>query len=134
MSACSVVPQIEEPKVTVTGVSINKSISNSGFTTNLSITNPNNFPINITGLYYELKIDEHEVANGTSNEALKLPAYGAVDTDFFTQLNWLEGISLLKSISKNGLQSPQYELKAKLQISGFPIPLTISKKGDLSLN
>lgn len=127
----SISNSIQEPDIKILGVAINKSFSQPGFTTKLEISNPNGFALNITGVYYELEINGKAIASGTSNKPISLAGYSADTTEFFTSIDIIEGLSLVQSLSKANSGTPNYKIKAKLQLKGIPFPIIINKEGDI---
>lgn len=133
LSGCSTIgQQLQEPDVKIIDVQLNKSMSNPGFSTQLEITNPNIFPLNIAGIYYELAINGKEVATGTSTDAIYIASNDAATTEFFTGVNLFEGIALLNSFSRSS-SAPNYTLKAKLQLKGWPLPIVINRSGEIDM-
>ena len=63
------------PKVTVADFRVlNMGLFEQNYVVQLRIKNPNSFSLPIAGLNYRLGISDQEFANGTSNEAITIPA------------------------------------------------------------
>jgi len=133
LSGCTAIgEQLQEPDVKILDVQLSKSMTNPGFTTQLEISNPNVFPLNIAGIYYELEINGKEVATGTNTNAIYVGGNGAATTEFFTGVNLFEGIALLNSFGRSS-SAPSYNLKAKLQLKGWPLPIVINRSGQIDM-
>ena len=131
LSACSnVFYQYEEPKVDLIGLqALPAKGLNPGFRITLKITNPNDRPLPISGLYYEVAIEGHDIASGTFNEGLDLPAYGSKIITSDVQASLLGGLNLVGDLISRPRKQIDYALSAKVSISGFNLPMRISRKG-----
>ena len=77
LTSCS---NVEEPIVTITGADF-KGISTEGlaFTLRVDVENPNTFGADISGLTYQILIDNIKVASGEQGESVEVPAGATVE-------------------------------------------------------
>ncbi|TNF32901.1 MAG: hypothetical protein EP312_10560 [Gammaproteobacteria bacterium] len=122
--------QYEDPKVDLVGLELLPSQSiNPGFRLTLQLTNPNDRPLPISGLYYEVSIEGHDIAAGSFNEPLDLPAYGrqTITSDVRTSL--LGSINLISDLAHKPRNQINYALSAKISVGGWSLPIRIQRSG-----
>jgi len=98
----------------------------------LRIQNPNSIGLPITGMTYELDINQQRFARGVSNDTVDVPAFGeaiarvVVTSDLGSMLQQLGKLS-----SDN--QSVHYRLSGSVHLSRAQISLPFNYEGELAL-
>jgi len=122
------------PKVTVADFRVlNMGILEQNYVLQLRIKNPNSFSLPIAGLNYKFDINDQEFANGTSNEAITIPATGE------KLLNLKFTSNLMSIVEKWTDWATLFEHNFKYRISGGinlvtgVAPLPFEYKGEIPL-
>jgi len=114
LTACANVPiQTVAPKVSLVDFRLlNLGLTEQNYLLRLSLKNPNPFPLPLSGMNYQLHINDKEFARGKNNQAITIPAAGEEFLD-------IQVTSNLKQIA-DGWQDWQALLKRqfKYRISG----------------
>lgn len=89
-AACSSMPKdFEAPKVHIADMTPkDMTLFEQRFDVKLRIQNANNSDLGITGLRFEIELNNHEFANGMSGQHVTVPRFGSelVDVEVFTTL------------------------------------------------
>ena len=109
------------------------------FILELRIMNPNDFPLDISGLNCDLKIDDKRFASGISDVRQEVPAFGTATIPVTVYASMFEMVTSVIQIiqevdQQNGNVKPlRYELAGKIRLGGrgsFPF----DSKGELDLS
>ena len=121
-------PQISLSNVRVLGV----TLLEQQYVLTMRIQNPNEHPLHISGLSFELDINGEKFANGVSNKKVTIPGYGQGTLDV-TGTSTLAG--LLRQLSElERMQELKYELKGKVKIADIPVPVPFKYEGVVPLS
>ena len=115
----------EPPGVSVQDVSFERFTWQGGealFTLNLS--NPNSFPLPLTGVDYALSLNGVEVGNGSREQSLQIPARQSRMVQFPLRLSFVNMASVLPGLMQQG--SMNYQLRGSVHLPLFKIPFTRS--------
>lgn len=115
----------EPPSVSVQNVSFERFTWQGGeaiFTLNLS--NPNAFPLPLTGVDYTLALNGVEVGKGSRDQSLQIPAKQSRSVQFPLRLSFVNMASLLPGLMRQGTM--QYQLRGSVHLPLFNIPFTRS--------
>ena len=100
------------------------------FEITLRVVNPNSGALKIEGLYYELAVQGKDIVDGTSNQTVTIDAYSEGLIILEARAGMFGAFGLLRELMKNPPDSGfSYELKTKISLSGYPIPIRIKKVG-----
>jgi LEA14-like dessication related protein len=96
----------------------------------LRVVNPNTRALNIEGIYYELEVQGNDVLDGTSNRPVVIDAYSEGRVVLQATASMFGALGLIKDLMENPPESGfSYELKTKISLSDYPIPIRVTKKG-----
>ena len=133
-------PGMEKPTVTVIDLRPGEvKALEAIFILELRIMNPNDFPLDISGLNCDLKIDGKRFASGISDVRQEVPAFGTATIPVTVYASMFEMVTSVIQIiqeadQQNGNVKPlRYELAGKIRLEGrgsFPF----DSKGELDLS
>jgi len=124
---------MEPPQVTLSNVRVlGVTLLEQQYVLTMRIQNPNDRPLHISGLSFELDINGEKFANGVSNQKVTIPGYGQGTLDV-TGTSTLAG--LLRQLSElERMQELKYGLKGKVKIADIPVPLHFEYEGVVPLS
>ena len=136
LAACSLfAPTFERPNLQVIGIQmLDGNFFQQNFLVRLKIQNPNDRALPVNGLNADLKVGGENFANGVSNHAFTVGAFGEVEFEMTVSANM--AVALLKLLAKNDKQSEaiDYELSGKVSIDlPFMRSLPFRQNGSYSL-
>lgn len=99
-AACSLLaPKFNRPNVSVVSIELRGgNLLQQNFAVKLSIQNPNDRTLPVTGVHVELTVDGEQIASGVSDHAVVVPAHGESDFDMTIKAN--AALALLKLADK----------------------------------
>jgi len=115
----------EPPKISVQNVSFERFTWQGGeavFTLNLS--NPNSFPLPLTGVDYALALNGVEVGKGSREQSLQIPSKQSQLVKFPLRLSFVNMANVLPGLMRQGTM--QYDLRGSVHLPLFNIPFTRS--------
>lgn len=112
--------EIQEPVVTMTGVDFH-GISTDGLAFDLlvDVRNPNDFGADISGLEYRILLDDIEVATGTQEDSIGVPADSTVEVDIPFTIVWGGMEKGLKKLLDG--KEHDWRLKGKVRLNKGPV-------------
>ena len=115
LAACSALrPKLEVPRLTLVRIAMTSSdIFNQQFLVRVSVENPNDRELPITGIDYKLFLEGDSFAEGVSNKPFTVPAKGETEFDMTVRTNFVSGIGRLMS-RLNGRDQVQYVVEGKV--------------------
>ena len=137
LSGCAGLTRDYEPPVV--NVSSLKALPGEGmvprFQIGLHIVNPNRTPLELRGVAYTLRIENHDILTGVSNSLPVIDAYGEGDVTLYGSVNLFSSIALFTSLARNQPeQGLSYSLDAKLDVGTYHPVIRISKTGTLNFD
>lgn len=127
---------ISAPDVSLRNVQLTKlSFSGQTFLLSFDVTNPNPFPLPISGVSYGVELDGYRFATGKTEGGFVVPASGDGEFAISVQLNLLKTAPQLLTIVRDGVrQDIPYELKGKLGVDiPFTEPVSFKSSGEIRL-
>lgn len=119
LSACGYHGQ-DEPEIVIQGVrAVPSSGSIPNFVVDVNIVNPNRTPINLNGVFYTLKLEDHRLFTGASNSLPVIEGYGEASFSLNANPDLLSALGLLADLFSRPRDGFEYEIDAKLDVSGF---------------
>src|ERR1700761_4467171 len=107
-SACSLTPKFDRPNVTVISVEMRGgNWLQQNFAVRLNIQNPNDRELPVRGLHTQLSVGGEQIASGTSDRAVIVPAKGDAEFDMTVTANM--ALALLKLADKANQHGDQLE-------------------------
>lgn len=129
LTACSTGAGIkgiaEPPSVSVKHVQLERLNWQGGeanFT--LNVTNPNAFPLPLTGFDYALNLNKIEVANGRREQSITIPARQSQQVSVPLSLSFVNIARMLPALIGQGTM--QYQLTGSVHLPWLNIPFTRS--------
>jgi LEA14-like dessication related protein len=100
LAACSVfAPKFNRPNVSVVSIELRSgNLLQQNFAVKLSIQNPNDRTLPVSGMHVELNVGGEQIASGVSDHAVVVPAHGETDFDMTIKAN--VALALLKLADK----------------------------------
>ena len=116
LSGCSLfVPKLEKPTLSVVSVQMLKSdLWHQELKLRMRVQNPNDRALPVKGLWYELDVDDQELAHGMSGDSFVVPALGEAEFDMSVSANMA---SMLFKVLSQGNNRVDYRLKGKIALS-----------------
>ena len=134
LTACSTGAGIkgiaEPPNVSVQNVQMERLNWQGGEATfTLNVSNPNAFPLPLTGFDYQLKLNDVAVANGDREESITIPARQSKQVSVPLKLSFVNIASMLPGLIRQGTM--QYQLAGSVHLPWLNIPFTRSGNTNL---
>lgn len=135
VSGCaSLTPNTEAPDVSITHLKLlDIQLLEQQYGLTVRIQNPNNFPLPIIGLSYQLEINDAKLAHGVSNRAVTIPAFGEKKLELTMVSGTIGIIRQLQSLEQNASKAMRYRLSGKLSLKNRLLPIYFEKLGELDL-
>ncbi len=113
--------RLQPPSVTLVSMNVlEASLFEQRFTFKLRIQNPNDRDIPVTGMSFEVHLNDQPFAKGVSNKPVNLPRLGEAVVEV-TAVSDLSGIiRQISELGKSNLSSLSYRIKGRLVIASFP--------------
>ena len=97
----------------------------------LSMINPNRFELNPVGLSYTVRIEDHKIFTGVSNNLPVIPAYGQKDLLLEGDVNLFGSFRFITDLMTSQNRAPlSYRVDVKLDTGTLGQVINVSKKGD----
>jgi len=134
-SACSTMLAVEpiSPTVRVTGVSpINLSLTDTRLNFSLLVSNPNSFNLPIRNLDFDAFFAGKEIAKGSSNKAVTIPANGDAVIEVSVSAGLTKILKHVKTMFDAQNFNLNYGVKGKVKLANWPtkIPFNIERELD----
>lgn len=135
LSACSSLPKnLEAPELSLSKITLtNVSLLQQEWEITLKAHNPNAKKLTIKQLHYELLIDDHRFAQGSTNQTVVLAAHQS--GEFTTQVNTslINTLRQLRQLNLTPGTPVPYRIKGSTKVGMFPLSLPFDKKGEVPL-
>lgn len=136
LSGCSLLryKTAEAPRVTVSDIQLaGFSIFEQKFDVALRMQNPNDFALPITGMEYELFVEDSAVASGVSDRNINVPAFGEQMVTVSVVGNFLNSLTQLQRWQQSGGSELGYRLKGRLKMADVPVKIPFDYAGKFEL-
>jgi LEA14-like dessication related protein len=125
---------MEPPRVTLSDIELKDARAlEQVFEVKLRIQNPNDTELNISGLAFDVELNDAQFASGVSGERVVVPRFGSA----VITAEAVSGIAgILRQIAKlaeGGLTSVSYRIVGKLYLGAWPQRLAFEEKGEVKL-
>ena len=136
MTGCaSLIQQTEPPNISITNLKlVDVQLLEQQYALTVRVQNPNNFPLSINGLSYKLELNDSKLAQGVSNQALTIPAFGEQKLELTMVSGTFGIIRQLQSLEQGNQKVMDYRLSGKLNLTNQLLPVYFEKTGSLDLN
>jgi len=124
---------IEAPHVTLNNLQIlDITLLEQRYAVTLRVQNPNPIPIPITGMNFQLDINDTELGSGVTNKAVTVPAYGEVLVEINLVSNLMRVFNQIRELENSKDQNLRYRLSGGLSISNRMGKLPFDYRGEFS--
>lgn len=135
VQGCAYVPaRTEPPRVHLTGIQLQQAeLFEQRYLLRLRIQNPNDFALNVRGLDFRLDLNGERFADGVSNHAFEVPAYGEALAEVEVSSSLWSLARRLRDLGESGAARMEYRLHGRVALTGFGVPLAFESAGELGL-
>ena len=131
----TLVEEIDPPSVSLQSL---RPVAGSGmapdFEITLRVVNPNNFPLDIVGIGYQVEVQGRELVSGVSSDVPRIEAYGQGDVKLLASLNTYPLLRLLAEVGNSRARALEYTLRAKIDFNGLVPTQRIEDSGVIDLS
>ncbi len=134
LGGCAALPKLEAPKLTVVSLKMaGGDIFSQRVQVRMRVFNPNTRELPISGITYNIEVNETELGNGATAAPFTVPAMGEAEFDMNITAN-LAG-AILKLLSrKNSSEALDYRLRGNVNLSsGFLRRIPFDERGSVNL-
>jgi len=131
---CAALPKLEAPKVSVVSLKMaGGDIFSQRVQLRMRVFNPNTRELPISGITYDIEVNETELGNGATAAPFTVPAMGEAEFDMNITAN-LAG-ALVKLLSRrNSSEALDYRLRGSVNLSsGFLRRIPFDERGTVKL-
>lgn len=134
LSACAALQSaIETPHVTLNNLqALDMTLLEQRYAVTLRVQNPNPIPLPISGMNFQLDINDTELGRGVTNEAVTVPAYGEALVKINLVSNMMRVFNQIRALESNKSQGLRYRLSGGLSISNRMGKLPFDYRGEFS--
>ena len=136
LASCATTPKDHlDPTVELVGIKQSANTESAlEFDIKLRITNPNNTPLELSGLYYELSLDGIDVVNGTAKDVPVIEGFDSQTIRVNSAANIINGARFLARFVNNSTDLIDYKLRIKLgSKSAWSSARIIETEGEIPL-
>lgn len=133
-SCSSLAPKIEAPRLSLMRIAMTSGdIFSQNFLVHLNVENPNDRPLPIKGIEYQLFLQGDSFAEGTSAKPFTVPALGETEFDLTVRTNFVSSVGRLLT-RLNGKTKVEYILEGKVLLeSGLVRKIPFQESGTVDL-
>ncbi len=135
LAACAQLsPNYEKPMVNVTKI---QPLPSAGleqrFLIGISVQNPNNSSLKISGLSYNLKLQDIKVASGVSPERIDIGPFSEAQLELEGSTSLFGSMRAISGFLQNPQGPVNYAFEIKLTTGFWPLPIKVVESGSMSL-
>jgi LEA14-like dessication related protein len=124
---------VEAPGVTLNNLqALDMTVFEQRYAVTLRVQNPNPVPLPISGMNFQLDINDTELGRGVTNEAVVVPAYGEALVKINLVSNLMRVFNQIRALESNKGQSLRYRLSGGLSVSNRMGKLPFEYRGEFS--
>ena len=132
-SGCATLPDHEKPRITLNNIVLKETESIAPILIlNLNIENPNDFSFDITGLDMTLRLNDHVLAHGLSNQQVTIPRYSSGQLNVEASMDLLNFLQQFFALVTQ--QEFTYEVSGHVKVAKGLFPnqkIEFSETGDI---
>lgn len=134
LSSCAGLTESQRPIVNLTNLRLVESEGLSmRFAIDLSITNPGPITYPVDGLSWELQLEGSKILTGVTNNVPRLEPYTEVPLTLEANTNLTGMVELFTRLVSRQNDRFDYQLRSRLGLSGFRLPITHTDTGSIEL-
>jgi LEA14-like dessication related protein len=134
LEACSGLPhKPEPPRVSLIGLNlVSMELFEQRYAVRLRIKNPNDFDLPVQGMDFHLDINGDTFADGLSNEALTVPAFGEAVLQLEVSSNLLQVLHQLQALQEHAADGLAYHIRGRVAVGSYGQRLPFEYSGELT--
>jgi LEA14-like dessication related protein len=134
LNGCAVLQSaIEAPGVTLNNLqALDMTVFEQRYAVTLRVQNPNPVPLPISGMNFQLDINDTELGRGVTNEAVMVPAYGEALVKINLVSNLMRVFNQIRALESGKSQSLRYRLSGGLSVSNRMGKLPFDYRGEFN--
>ncbi len=135
MTGCSLLPpKPEPPRISLVGVQLLQSeLLELRYALKLRVRNPNDFPLRIQGMDFQMELNRMHFADGVSNAAVEVPAYGEALLQVEVSSSLWSIARQLRGFGEGGTESIPYRMYGRISMAGRMAAIPFSSEGSIPL-
>jgi LEA14-like dessication related protein len=135
LGACATLPgKTEPPRVSLIGLNLlSMELFEQRYLVRLRMKNPNDFDMPVRGLDFRLDINGEAFADGVSNQAVTIPAFGEQVLELEVSSNLLQVFRQLQSMQRKRAPGLAYRITGRVAIGSYGQRLPFDYSGELAL-
>lgn len=135
LAGCATMAGLSEPpRVSLVGIEpVDFQLFEQRFRVTLKVQNPNARDITVSGLDYEIVVNDRLFAQGVSGKPFTVPAYGESTADVDVTSTLQRVLEQLQELGARGKPSIDYAITGQVSVDGVPIPIPFAYEDTLSL-
>lgn len=100
----------------------------------LRVRNPNDVPLEVTGMDYTIDINDQKFADGVNNERFTVPPYGESVVEVTLISSLLRLIDQFRRLDQRGKLVIDYRISGRMSVAGLPARFPFSHEDSLELS
>lgn len=133
LNACAHLPgSVQEPRVHLVGLQLQSAeLFEQRYRLKLRIQNPNDFALKIRGLDFQVDLNDQQFAEGVSNQAVEVPAFGEAMMEVEVSSSIWSLARQLRDLSENQAEHMRYRLHGRVALAGRAATVGFESTGEL---
>ena len=135
LGACASLPgKTEPPRVSLIGLNLlSMELFEQRYQVRLRMKNPNDFELPVRGLDFRLDINGEAFADGVSNQAVTVPAFGEQVVELEVSSNLLQVFRQLQSLQHKRAPGLAYRITGRVAVGSYGQRLPFDYSGEFAL-
>jgi LEA14-like dessication related protein len=132
LSACAMMQPLEAPHVTLVDLRIlDMTLFEQSYGLKLRVQNPNPVELPITGINFQLDLNDTELGRGVGAKPVTVPAYGEAIVEIKLVSNLARILDQIRGLESGKAQSLRYRLAGDLRVAGRVGKLPFDYQGEI---
>ena len=132
LGGCAAVQSLEAPHVSLTDLRIlDTTLFEQRFALKIRVQNPNPVALPITGMNFQLAINDVELGRGVSDQAVTVPAYGETVFEVNLVSNLARLVNQIRALESDKSQSLRYRLAGGISVENRLGKLPFDYQGEI---
>lgn len=125
---------VDAPRVTIAALGlVNANLLEQRYRIRLRLQNPNPVPLAISGMEYEIEINDQTFARGVSNQNLTIAAYSTEVAEVEAISTLADVMRQLMALDKGPYHSLRYRVRGKVSLRDRDFRLPFDHRGEITL-
>lgn len=134
LNGCAVLQSaIEVPQVTLNNLQLlDMTLLEQRYAVTLRVQNPNPVPLPLTGMNFQLAINDTELGRGVTHEAVTVPAYGETLVKITLVSNLMRVYEQIRGLEGGTARNLRYRLSGGISLSSRMGKLPFDYRGEFN--